>query len=138
MTEGGIESLQYLETQPGQKSECVDWIFPNNDQKVNAVSKTVYSTLPDISWFRLLVLLPNNDIWAPIQCQLKPYKRGDVGGQYEALSYAWREGDPIYQAQIIREKGQSKPSRLCKHVSKLSVSLISKRKQVATSVDHLQ
>ncbi|KAK1948741.1 hypothetical protein LY78DRAFT_535188, partial [Colletotrichum sublineola] len=52
---------------------------------------TVYSMLPDNSWFRLLILQPSKDLWAPIQCSLRAFKRNDVRCQYEALSYAWKE-----------------------------------------------
>jgi hypothetical protein len=51
--------------------------------------------MPDASWFRLLILEPSNEFWAPIECQLRAFKREDVRHQYETLSYAWEDGDAV-------------------------------------------
>ena len=47
---------------------------------------------------RLLTLLPNPDISAPVLVELRAVDLADVDGQYTALSYAW--GDPNNTAPI--------------------------------------
>lgn len=97
--------LPNVQAQPEQEYGAANWTFPNTHLSNDAVLSTVYSMLPDRSWFRLLILQPSTDFWAPIQCQLRPFKRSDVCGQYEALSYAWNEGDPKYWWEIEKERG---------------------------------
>ncbi|KAK0639558.1 heterokaryon incompatibility protein-domain-containing protein [Cercophora newfieldiana] len=67
----------------------------------------LYNTLPDNSWFRLLVIQPAEDEWADIQCKLQPIARKDARGKYEALSYAWNEeGDPRNEASTPEERAK--------------------------------
>jgi hypothetical protein len=91
MTES--EASQGLQAQPEKEPGAADWAFPECYLNNDAIS-IVDDKLPDNSWFRLLILLPSNDIWAPIQCELRAFKRSDMRSKYEALSYAWKSGDP--------------------------------------------
>ena len=113
MNESG--ALQDLQAQPEGESDAADWAFPATHLSNDAITGVVYSMLPDNSWIRLLILQPSEDVWAPIQCQLRHFKRSDVRCKYEALSYAWKEGDPTkswwHSDTNIEEKGQSNVSR---------------------------
>lgn len=74
---------------------CAERAFPRDlPETGDTIPNVVYEALPDNSWFRLLILQPSDDMFAPIHCQLKPLTRDQAHFKYEALSYAWKEGDP--------------------------------------------
>ncbi len=100
--------LKDLQIELEQDSGTVDWIFPDGQLSGDAAPNTIYTALLDNSWFRLLILEPSKDIWAPIQCQLRSFKRHNVHYKYEALSYAWKEGDPNLKYDWEVEKDKSK------------------------------
>ncbi|KAK4211512.1 heterokaryon incompatibility protein-domain-containing protein [Rhypophila decipiens] len=79
----------------GEDAQRNEQAFPQVEHlpETGTVPGVVYEALPDNSWFRLLILQPSDDMWAPIHCQLKPFSRNQARVTYEALSYAWNEGD---------------------------------------------
>jgi hypothetical protein len=50
----------------------------------------IYNKLPDNDWFRVLFIMPG-EFNLPVICRLKKFRREDIIGQYEALSYSWTE-----------------------------------------------
>jgi len=68
--------------------------------------EVLYDTLPDDSWFRLIILQPSEEFSAPMQCTLQPFVRTDARRKYETLSYAWNEGDRHRNIITRRRKGQ--------------------------------
>lgn len=117
MAESG--TLQNLQAQPERESGTADWAFPKSHLNSDAVPSVVHDMLPDNSWSRLLILQPSKVVRAPIQCQLRAFKRSDVRCKYETLSYAWKEGDPMeywwHSDTDIKEKGQSNVSPLTRN-----------------------
>ncbi|OQU97633.1 hypothetical protein CLAIMM_03533 [Cladophialophora immunda] len=101
-------SLPKLPAEPKSYFGSAGWTFPESLMSNDAVPTTIYSDLPDNSWFRLLLLQPSQDMWTPIQCQLRPFKRSSVRHKYETLSYAWKEGDPKYEWEIQRQEEKDK------------------------------
>ncbi|PVH97052.1 hypothetical protein DM02DRAFT_658644 [Periconia macrospinosa] len=72
----GPEPSRLLEaTEPGNLS--------SNDTNL-------YHKLPNNDWFRVLVIVPG-EFDSPIIAWLKTFRREDIIGQYEALSYSWTE-----------------------------------------------
>lgn len=94
MSTAEAETLQDPQEQPTEfEPGNAEWAFPENPLSNDPAPDAVYGALPDSSWFRLLIVQPSEDMWAPLQCQLRAFKRRDTRGKYEALSYAWKEGD---------------------------------------------
>ncbi|ORX97248.1 heterokaryon incompatibility protein-domain-containing protein [Clohesyomyces aquaticus] len=77
-------------------SPCECSLLPSNrDSLHNGVP---YVQLPNIDWFRLLVLLPGSHS-DELECKLVMVQRDTALRKYETLSYSWRNGASEYGSQ---------------------------------------
>ncbi|KXX77175.1 Heterokaryon incompatibility protein 6, OR allele, partial [Madurella mycetomatis] len=117
-----LQNPQGLSTE--LESGTAEWAFPEIQLSSDPAPDAVYGALPDSSWFRLLIVQPSKKMWAPLRCQLRVFKRRDAHGKYEALSYAWREGEQsseFFWKPATEKDGKWRPQQIVCNGHKVSI-----------------